>query len=137
MFDIKFIFSMKLKATYLLVLFAVLFTTAASAQVDRRIGQGQYRRGSQKQGKVDYAEESANYLQKELKLDDFQKAAVKNILNDEKDAVTALGENKDMTDMERRDKYREISQRIYKKVFPLLSKEQGEKYTKMEESRKI
>jgi len=128
---------MKLKASYFILLFAILYTAIASAQVDRRVGQGQYKRGTQKQGKYDFVEESTNYLTKELKLDDFQKAAVKTILADEKDNVTLLGEDKEMTELEKKDKLREMSQRIYKKTLPLLSKEQAEKYTKMEEAKKF
>lgn len=128
---------MKLKASYIFLLFAALFTTTASAQVDRRIGQGQYKRSRGKAEKIDFIQESTDYLAKELKLDDFQKAAVKSIMSDEKDAIMAINEATDMSDLEKRDKTREISQRIYKKVMPLLSKEQGEKYTKMEEAKKL
>ncbi len=128
---------MKQRVSYLLLLFAVLFTTAASAQVDRRIGQGQYRRNPRTGEKRDFIQESTDYLTKELKLDDFQKAAVKSIMSDEKDAIMAINEATDMSDLEKKDKTRDISQRIYKKIMPLLSKEQGEKYTKMEEAKKF
>ncbi|MDV6168465.1 hypothetical protein R1T16_08495 [Flavobacterium sp. DG1-102-2] len=128
---------MKLKTTYLIVLFTILFSAAASAQVDRRVGQGQYKSGPQKKEKTDYAEQTSNYLATELKLDAFQKAAVKNILNDEKENITSLGDNREMTTMEKKDKLREITERIQKKITPLLSKEQAEKYTKLEEARKF
>jgi len=128
---------MKLKASYFILLFAIIFTTAASAQVDRRVGQGQYKRNPPKHDKVDFAEDSVNYLEKELTLDLFQKAAIKNIFADEKDNITAIGDNKDMTSMEKTDKFREVTQRIQKKVLPLLSKEQAEKYIKIEEARKF
>jgi len=128
---------MKLKASYLILLFTVLFTTVVSAQVDRRVGQGQYKRNPPKHEKIDFAEESANYFEKELKLDAFQKAAMKNIFADEKEAITAIGDDKDMTVMEKKDKMREVSQRIQKKVLPLLSKEQAVKYNEIEEARKF
>ncbi len=58
-------------------------------------------------------------------------------MSDEKDAIMAINEATDMSDLEKKDKTRDISQRIYKKIMPLLSKEQGEKYTKMEEAKKF
>ena len=127
---------MKLKASYLILFFAIIFATAASAQVDRRIGTNQYK-NNRKHEKKDFVEESVNYLAKELTLDDFQKAAVKNIIADEKDALTALGENKDMTTDERREKVSAMSNKIYKRILPLLSKDQAEKFTKMEEAKKF
>lgn len=127
--------TMKLKTTYLLLLFALFFATAAEAQVDRRIGTGQYKRSRNKPEKYDFVEESTNYLAKELTLDDFQKAAVKEIIAKEKDEIMAINENTEMNSDVKRDKTLQISDRIYKKVLPLLSKEQAEKYTKMEQAK--
>lgn len=128
---------MKLRASYLLLLFTLLFTTLASAQVDRRIGGGQYRRSAPNGKKYDFVEESTEYLAKELKLDDFQKAAVRVVVADEKDAVTALNEDTEMTKDEKREKVSAMSKRMYNKIMPLLTKEQGEKFTKIEESKKF
>lgn len=128
---------MKLKASFILIVFAFLFSTELSAQVDRRIAPMQYKRDMKKQEKVDFVEQSTDYLAKELKLDDFQKAAVKTIIEEERENITNLNSDKDMTFDEKRDKSSAISTRIYKKVLPLLSKDQAEKYTKMEESKKF
>lgn len=127
---------MKLKASYLLLLLTILFSTASLAQVDRRIGVNQYKR-DRKIEKKDFVEESVKYLTKELKLDDFQKAAVKTIMEDERDAINVLNENNDMTTDERREKASAISTRIYNKIIPLLSKEQAAKYTEMEKAKKF
>jgi len=128
---------MKLKASFALIAFAFLFTTQLSAQVDRTIAPSQYKRDHKKGEKPDFVQQSTDYLAKELTLDDFQKAAVKNILADEKDNIMALNSGEKMTSDERREKSAAISGRIYKKVLPLLSKTQAEKYTKMEESKKF
>lgn len=128
--------TMKLKASYLLLLLTILFSTASLAQVDRRIGVNQYKR-DRKIEKKDFVEESVKYLTKELKLDDFQKAAVKTIMEDERDAINVLNENNDMTTDERREKASAISTRIYNKIIPLLSKEQAARYTEMEKAKKF
>jgi len=128
---------MKLKASFILIIFAFLFTTELSAQVDRRIAPSQYKRDRKKGGKVDFVEQSTDYLAKELTLDDFQKAAIKDIIEGERENIMNLNSEKDITTDERRDKASAISGRIYKKVLPLLSKDQADKYTKMEESKKF
>lgn len=128
---------MKLRASFILIVFAFLFSTELSAQVDRRIAPNQYKRDSRKPEKVDFVEQSTEYLAKALTLDDFQKAAVKEIIEGERENIMNLNTNREMTSDERREKSAAISARIYKKVSPLLSKEQAEKYTKMEESKRF
>ncbi|PZR22255.1 MAG: hypothetical protein DI539_06035 [Flavobacterium psychrophilum] len=128
---------MKLKASFILIVFTFLFSTELSAQVDRRIAPSQYKRDRKKTEKVDFVQQSTDYLAKELTLDDFQKAAVKEIIEDERDNIMALNNDKDITSDERREKFAAISGKIYKKILPLLSKEQADKYTKMEESKKF
>ena len=128
---------MKLKLTYILLFFAFFFSATTYAQVDRSIAREQYKRPKKDKKNYDFVEQSVNYLTKELKLDDFQKAAVKDILEGERTAITELSEDREMMSDVRADKARDISNRIYKKVLPLLSKDQAEIYTKMEESKKF
>lgn len=127
---------MKFKTSYLILLFTILFATAASAQVDRRIGRGQYKRAKKEPQKVDLVEQSTEYLAKELTLDDFQKAAARNVIAGEKDAIMLVNEDREMLSDVKRDKMKEISTRIYNKIVPLLSTEQAEKYKKLEETKK-
>lgn len=128
---------MKLKASYLILLLTLIFTTAASAQVDRRVGREQYKRSRPKQEKKDFVEQSTEYLVKELILDDFQKAAVKNIIEEERENITNLNQAQGITSDERRDRALAISNRLYTKITPLLSKTQAEKYKKMEDEKKF
>ena len=128
---------MKLKASHLVLLLTLVFTSVAEAQVDRRVGREQYRPSRGKKEKVDFVEQATEYLVKELTLDDFQKAAIKNIIEEERENITNLNAVQGMTTEERKDRSQIISARIYKKVLPLLSKTQGEKYTKMEEEKKF
>jgi len=128
---------MKLKASHLILLLTLVFTTVAEAQVDRRVGREQYRPSRVKKEKVDFVEQATEYLVKELTLDDFQKAAIKNIIEEERQNITNLNAIQGMTTEEKKERSQIISARIYKKVLPLLSKTQGEKYTKMEEEKKF
>jgi len=128
---------MKLKASYLILLLILVFTTASSAQVDRRVGREQYKPSRKKVEKKDFVETSTEYLVKELTLDDFQKAAVKNIIEEERENITNLNQAQGITADERRDRALAISNRLYTKITPLLSKTQAEKYTKMEEEKKF
>lgn len=127
---------MKLRASIIILFIAFFMSAEASAQVDRRVGREQYKRSKNKNEKRDMVEESVNYLVKELTLDDFQKAAVNNILEEEREAITNFGkESKTMSRNEQKDKAMAISRRIYNKVLPLLSKTQAEKYTKIEDEK--
>lgn len=128
---------MKLKLTYILLFFTFFLTATTYAQMNRGIAREQYKRPKKERKAYDFVEQSANYLAKELKLDDFQKAAVKDILENERVAITTLNAERDMMSDVRKDKAREISDRIYKKILPLLSKDQAAIYTKMEESKKF
>jgi len=128
---------MKLKTTYLFLAFAFIFSASAFAQVDRSVGRGQYRPSRNTAEKKDFVEQTVDFLTKELKLDDFQKAVVKTIVEKERGAITALNEDKSLSLDERKDKARAISDRVYTNVMPLLSKEQGEIYTKLKEAKKF
>jgi hypothetical protein len=124
---------MKLKASYIIFLFVLFATVQGSAQMNRNVGRQQYRR-SGKPEKRDFMEQSIDYLTKELTLDDFQKAAVKDIMEDEKENITILQTpNNGMSSQEKKDKAKDISDRIYKKIVPLLSPEQAAKYKEIVE----
>lgn len=128
---------MKLKASLFILFFVFLASSAANAQVDRRIGREQYKPTKRKQEKVDFVEESAKYLAKELTLDDFQEAAVKSVIENERNTIMTINTTQGLSSDEKKAKAREISIRIYNKVLPLLTPPQAEKYTKMEEAKKF
>ncbi|MNK17058.1 hypothetical protein D3C87_352410 [compost metagenome] len=128
---------MKLRASIIILFIAFFMSSEASAQVDRRIGREQYKRDRKKTDNVDFVDQSTNFLAKELSLDDFQKAAVRSIIEDERQVITGLNTAKDITADERKDRAGKISKRIYTNIMPLLNKTQAEKYTKMEEEKKF
>ena len=77
----------------------------------------------------------SDYLAKELKLDDFQKAAVKSVYDERKDEILALSQNQADTRDVITDKFRIISEEIDKEIFPLLSEEQKTAYQKIIDER--
>lgn len=131
---------MKTKVSYIVLLFAVLFSATAFAQVDRSIAPSQYGRGpaGKNKGKpADFIQQTADYYTKEFSLDDFQSAAVKQVLEAERDNLDALRSAQDITVDERRDKAYAITARIDAKIMPMLNPDQLEKYKKFQEKRKL
>ncbi|RZJ73382.1 MAG: hypothetical protein EOO45_10240 [Flavobacterium sp.] len=129
---------MKLKTVFIALFFTLFFSTAAFAQMDRTIGREQYKRSKGKNGKEkqDFVIITAQYYAAELKLDDFQAAAVREIIEKERDAIMTLSEDKDATELERKDRGREIADKIEANMKPLLSNDQLEKFALLREKRK-
>jgi Spy/CpxP family protein refolding chaperone len=122
---------MKLKLSYLFAAAALFFAATSFAQVDRSIGAGQYKRGKGNNKPVDFVEETAKYYKKELKLDDFQAAAVREIIAAEKDHLMELMNDREATVNERKDRAKAIYDRMDAKILPLLSEEQQKKYKEL------
>jgi hypothetical protein len=128
---------MKSKFVYIAFLFAFLFCATAQAQmVDRSVGQSQYKRGKKKGEKKDFIQITVEYYTKELSLDDFQVAAVKEVLEEQKTAITNLSTQQGITDEERKDKANAINDKIDGGIKPLLSPDQLKKYEALQEKRK-
>ena len=127
---------MKFKVYHLCIFLAFVFTTNTSAQVDRRIAPGQYKRAKSQNEKYDLVAETVKYYKKEFSLDDFQAAAVKEIISSEKEAITTLREQQGITKEEMRDRANAINERIDAKIEPMLSKDQLKKYIEFKEKRK-
>ncbi|KOS08016.1 hypothetical protein AM493_19640 [Flavobacterium akiainvivens] len=122
---------MKLKLSYLFFALALLFAADGFAQVDRRIAPNQYKRQKSKDKQKDFIQQAADYYKKELKLDDFQAAAVREIMEAERDQITSLSTDQETTVAERKDKAKAIYDRIDGKILPLLSEDQKKKYKEL------
>lgn len=118
---------MKFKRFHFLLLMTLLFAVSASAQIDRRIGREQYKRGKNKD-KVDFIDQMVDYYKTELKLDDFQEAAIRQVLEGERSAILTLNQTEGMTKDEIRDKAKTINDRVDAKILPLLNDTQKKKY---------
>jgi len=129
---------MKLKAHYILLVICLSISAASFAQVDRSIGQSQYKRAPKgKDTKVDFVDQTVTYYTKELKLDDFQQAAVRNIIEEQRNPVNELMAAKGITNDERRDRGKAINDNIDTKLIKLLSEEQKTKYKVLQDKRKF
>lgn len=72
----------------------------------------------------------------ELKLTAEQKEKLKPILEAEREKMTKLREDTSLSQEQRREKYREISDATFAKVKPILTTEQQEKWKKLREERR-
>ncbi|OYQ31970.1 hypothetical protein CHU92_15110 [Flavobacterium cyanobacteriorum] len=128
---------MKLKNIFILAL--VLFSVSAFSQVDRSIDrQRNAPRTKNKKAyeKKDPVEVYMQQLDKRLKLDDFQKAAIVQILQENKESLIAVS-HEDSPMAVKEEKIREITEKIDTKIIPLLSKGQLEEYNKIIKERKL
>ncbi|MEE1898909.1 hypothetical protein V1389_11205 [Flavobacterium rakeshii] len=106
--------------------------------VDRRIDTQRNKKSIRKkkdEKPKDLSVVMTEYLGEELKLDDFQKAAIKSIYDERKDEILALSQNEADTRDVLKDKFRIISDEIDKEILPLLSDEQKKAYQKMIDER--
>ncbi|MUV04083.1 hypothetical protein GN157_10220 [Flavobacterium rakeshii] len=106
--------------------------------VDRRIDTQRNKKSIRKkkdEKPKDLSVVMTEYLGEELKLDDFQKAAIKSIYDERKDEILALSHNEADTRDVLKDKFRIISDEIDKEILPLLSDEQKTAYQKMIDER--
>lgn len=130
---------------FFIAFFLFLFSNSVSAQyydnygggVDRSIGQQARENKPRKKTteKKDFGEGWANHLNKQLKLDALQYAAVKSIMNDNKDSLEEISKSEEMRVEEKKDKIQEIMDKIDIQILKLLSKDQAEKYLKLKEDR--
>ena len=131
---------MNRKVYYAILMVAFFFSASAIAQMDRSVGQSQYKRGgggnSKKGAAPDFVVETLKYYTKELTLDSFQQAAMKNILEEQREPINVLMADKAMTSDERRDRGKAINDIIDAKVLPLLSETQKARYLELQEKRK-
>ena len=130
---------MKFKAYYIFLAMALFISAASFAQIDRRIGSNQYRRPSKpKDGKsTDFVDQTVEYYTKELKLDDFQQAAVRTIIEEQRDPINELMAAKEITSDEKRDRAKALNDKIDEKIVKLLSEEQKAKYKVIQDKRKF
>lgn len=117
-----------MKKIFFLILIGYSFFSA-NAQVDRRIGSGQYQNGKQNK-KVDIVETSVESLKTKLDLDGFQEAIIRNLVKENQAKSKEIIEATSYTDIEKRGLLTEIGEKFNTEIKKILSKEQLEKYEK-------
>lgn len=118
--------------------FSQYYNQGATGGVNRDIASQRYKGNNNKrkaQKDVDIVEITVNNLAEKLNLDDFQKAAVTVIYNDNKDAIMSIA-TEDSPRKAKEDKAREISEKIDTEILKLLSEEQAKKYQEIIDKRK-
>ncbi len=117
-----------MKNIFFLILISFWFSNS-NAQVDRRIGTGQYQNGKQNK-KVDLVETSVEKLKTELNLDGFQEAIVRNLVKENQEKSKEIIEATNYNDIEKRGLLAEIGEKFNAEIKKVLTKEQQEKYEK-------
>ncbi|MBA9072390.1 hypothetical protein GGR22_000516 [Flavobacterium gossypii] len=137
---------MKTKLFFIAAIVFMLLPDTASAQyygsstggVDRSIGRevrGNGPRNKNKKATNDFGEVWAKYLGQELNLDGLQYAGVKSIMNENRESLEQISKDETLHPQEKKNKMLEIMNKIDIQILKFLSKEQGEKYTKLKEER--
>jgi len=130
---------MKTKFLFFAVLFFALYSNASYSQYYGNNNRAQRPqmgsdRPSKKNEKIDYAESVVASLDKELKLDGLQQAAIKTIINDNKNSLEEISKM-DIPFPEKKGKMQVINDKISGEILKLLSKEQSDKFLKIKEER--
>jgi hypothetical protein len=101
-----------------------------NAQIDRSIGNSQYRTDKQNK-KVDVVENSVQLLKEKLKLDGLQEAIIRNLIKENQTKTKEIIENSKLSDIEKKDLLVEIGEKLNSEIKKVLSKEQYALYEKL------
>lgn len=138
---------MKISITSLFAIIALFVSSDIMAQmggmgtrgningVDRNIARSQYGDGPKKHEKVDYAQVAVENLKKELNLDGFQEAVIKDLMTEnqaEAQRILAM----DTPNDSKAEKMNELRDKTSDKIVKILNKDQVEKYAKLREKAK-
>lgn len=126
-----------IKTVFFLLFFFMASSTAfaqympySNAGVDRRIDRQKYApktKNKEAREKKDVIEVAIERLDKELNLDDFQRAAITSIYKENKEEILKIPDM-DIPYEAKQQKAKDISENIDAQIFKLLSKEQAAKY---------
>lgn len=138
---------MKISITSLFAIIALFVSSNIMAQmggmgtrgningVDRSIARSQYGDGPKKHEKVDYVQTALDNLKKELNLDGFQEAVIKDLMTEnqaEAERILAM----DTPNDSKAEKMNELREKTSDKIVKILNKDQVEKYAKLREKAK-
>ena len=116
------------KILFLIILSFSFFNS--NAQVDRRIGSGQYKNENQNK-KVDLVETSVESLKEKLTLDGFQEAIVRNLIKENQTKSKEIIEDVSYSNIEKRNLLTELGEKFNVEIKKILIPEQLEKYEKL------
>ncbi len=100
--------------------------------VDRSIGNPGINTPPPKPEKIDYVQVTVDKLEKDLSLDTFQKAVIKQAFNDGQLSIQAIIDSK-VSDEMKETKIADVRSNIDNRILKVLDKSQTEKYQKLKE----
>jgi hypothetical protein len=118
----------------IILLFLITSLSISSySQVDRRIGRGQYERSpkNSQKTKVDFTEQSLEIFRKEIDIDGFQEAIIRNLIKENQAKSKEIIEAVSYSDLEKRDLLTELGEKFNIEIKKILQPEQIEKYEKL------
>jgi hypothetical protein len=115
----------------LLLLLVTLFSLSSYSQVDRRVGQGQYKRHYKQKNIEEINDETLTKLNKELNLDGFQEAVAKNLITDFNKSAKEVKEAESLKNEEKSELLIGLAEKFKFKLFEILTEEQKSKYNAM------
>jgi hypothetical protein len=118
----------------IILLFLITSLSISSySQVDRRIGRGQYERSpkNSQKTKVDFTEQSLEIFRKEIDIDGFQEAIIRNLIKENQAKSKEIIEAVSYSDLEKRNLLTELGEKFNIEIKKILQPEQIEKYEKL------
>jgi hypothetical protein len=115
----------------LLLLLVTFFSLSTYSQVDRRVGQGQYKRHYKQKNIEEINDETLTKLNKELNLDGFQEAVAKNLITDFNKSAKEVKEAESLKSEEKSELLIGLAEKFKFKLFEILTEEQKSKYNAM------
>jgi len=128
---------MKIKIVSLLVLFTLFVSGIANAQyrggLDRSIGsQDRYNQPTKKSEPVDFVKVTTDKMTKDLELDGFQSAVVKNIIEDYMQTYTAIVQE-EIPNQGKQEKIKVATDKMESKIIEVLNPKQKDKFQEMKD----
>lgn len=119
---------------YLILIFNLSISNI-NAQMDRRIGSGQYKNEKQNK-KIDIVENSLELLKEKLMLDGFQEAIIRNLIKENQSKTKEIIEDLKLSDIEKKNLLVETVEKFNTEIKKVLSKEQNAVYDKLIDKKK-
>lgn len=122
----------------LLLLLVTLFSLSSYAQVDRRIGRGQYERSPKnaQKAKVDFTEQSLEFFRKEIGVDGFQEAVLRNLIEDYQKSSKEIVDSESIETLQKRELLGTLNGEFKEKLSETLTAEQLKKYNQLMQTKK-
>jgi len=120
------------------IYFITFISLSTYSQVNRQMGRTPQQnppRETQKT-KVDYVEQSLDFFRKEILVDGFQEAVIKNLLSDYERSQKEVIENESIKMIEKKQLIEDLTEKFKHKLSEILTPDQFEKYNQLLDPKK-